>query len=80
MKDEIKSQFISSLELLARRGHEFEAHDFSASVRRSMLNVSKVLQKCRITFLALKEHLIIMIGTLILTAIILWTFYSSDNE
>jgi hypothetical protein len=45
-----------------------------------MLNALKVLQKCRTAFLTLKEHMIIMIGALILTAIILWTFESKDIE
>jgi hypothetical protein len=80
MKDEIKGHFISSPERLSRRGHEFETLDFSVSVSRLMLNALKVLQKRRVAFLTLREHMIIMIGALILTAIILWTLDSTDNE
>jgi hypothetical protein len=80
MKDEIKGHFISSPERLFRRDHEFETLDFSVSVSRLMPNALKVLQKRRVTFLTLKEHMIIMFGALILTAIILWTLDSADNE
>jgi hypothetical protein len=80
MKGEIKAHSISSPERLSRRIHEFEMLDLSVSVRPTMLNAFKVLQKCRIARLTLKEHMIIMFGALTLTVIILWTFDLADNE
>jgi hypothetical protein len=80
MKDGIKAHFTSGPERWSRRDHEFETLDFSVSVSRLMLNALKVLQKCRIAFLTLKEYMIIMFGALILTVIILWSIDSRNNE
>ena len=80
MKDEMKIQSTSGPKPSSRRNHEFEVNDFSMYVNRLIQYLFKLLTKCRIAFLTLKEHLIIMIGVLILTAVILWTFDSSDNE
>ena len=53
---------------------------FSVAVKQLKLHQSKLIQRCRIVFLTIKEFMIVMCGALILTIIVLWTFNSRDND
>jgi hypothetical protein len=80
MKDEIKGHFISSPERVSLQDYELEMIAFSVDANRSVSNALKVLQKSRIAVITLRELMIIMIGALMLTAIILWSIDSTDND
>jgi hypothetical protein len=62
------------------RVEESEIVLFSVGVKLLKPRQSRLIQKCRIVFLKVKEFMIVMLGALILTIIILWSLNFRDNH
>ena len=62
------------------RVEESEIVLFSVGVKLLKPHQPRLIQKCRIVLLNVKEFMIVMIGALIITIIILWRLNSGDND